>query len=253
MKNLILITILLFATYNCRAQTIPQNIIDKYRYIVNLIKDNNVDALSKEIEYPLYRQNPLPDITSAKEFKFYYSTLLDSNFIKKIQFYNDTDVFEHNFEYGLVGGPFNGDIWMNEKGKLVSINWHSKKEIALKNRISRRIKSSIYPGINQWKENLIVYRSKKLLIRVDYTKNGIRYVCWNHGGPISKKPDLVLYNGVEEQEGEMGGTMWTFTNGEWKYVVDDIKMAETTSECGLFLEISHKGTLKSTIRLKEIK
>lgn len=91
------------------------------------------------------------------------------------------------------------------------------------------------------------------MIRLDYTKNGIRYVCWNHNGPISKKPDLILYNGLEETEGEMGGTMWTFTNRKWKYIVNDVEMAETVSEEGLFLEIYYREILKNKIRLKEIK
>lgn len=160
MKNLTLLTIIIFAGYNCHAQNIPQNISDKYKYVITLIKNNNVDALSKEIKYPLYRQNPLPDIASAKKFKSYYPTLIDSNFIKKIQFYNDTDVFEHNLEYGLVGGPFNGDMRMDENGKIASINWHSKKEVTLKNRITKKVKKSIYPGINKWEENLGVYKYK---------------------------------------------------------------------------------------------
>ena len=109
----------------------------------------------------------------------------------------------------------------------------------------------MYPTVNKWKENELVAQTEKLLIRIDATNKGLRYVCWSNGHTIKDKPDIVLYNGNEETS-ETGGGIWAFKNGDWTYFVDDAEMCENPKDCGLFLELLFKGELKSKIRLKEL-
>ena len=81
----------------------------------------------------------------------------------------------------------------------------------------------------------------------------MRYVSWTGGHKTLDKPDLILYNGVEEALGTMGGWQWTFRNGKWSYVLNDYEMGSETDPLGFTLEVRLDGVIKSTIRLEEIK
>jgi hypothetical protein len=252
MKRTLYVAIFLFSISVCRAQ-VPAEIVKTYRHIVKLIREDNANELATMIQYPLKRKNPLPDIANAKQFIANYSMLFDEAFKQKLKLYNDSDIFQHDGSYGLVGGAFNGDMWMNESGKIAGIAYNTAKQIELMNQTTKKIQSQIYPGINTWKENIIVCKSAKLLIRIDWTDKGLRYVCWTKGRPTSEKPDLILYNGIAEAQGTMGGWTWTFKNGDWTYEVDDVEMCETDDQCGYFLRLLFKDVEKSSVRLKEIK
>jgi len=253
MKYILHTVVFIFLISDCRAQRVPPEIVKSYHRIVRLIRENKANELAAMVQYPLKRKNPLPDIANAKQFIANYNILFGDEFRKKLKLYNDSDIFEHNVGYGLVGGPFNGDMWVDESGKITGITYNSAKQIELMNQITKKIQRQIYPGVNTWKENILVCKSAKLLIRIDWTDKGLRYVCWTKGRPTSEKPDLILYNGTEEAQGTMGGWTWTFKNGDWTYVVDDVEMAETDDKVGLFLRLLFKDVEKSSIRLTEIK
>jgi hypothetical protein len=248
----IFIFFLCFLCFNAAAE-VPASIINKYHQIINLIRSDNVVELSKLVAYPLRRPNPIPDIENAQQFIAYYPMLFDSAFKSKLQTYDDSDVFEHNVAYGLVGGQFHGDIWVSEDYKISGIYTDTEAEKKLIEKLTAEIKSQIYPSINSWEENQIVAMSKNLLIRIDWTGNELRYASWSKGRNISEKPDIVMHKGKEEFYGTMGGRGWTFKNGDWTYVVEDINMCETEEKCGLFLRLKYKGVLKSSIRLQETK
>ncbi|WP_295652462.1 hypothetical protein [uncultured Mucilaginibacter sp.] len=253
---LLLITTSIFAQEDATIKEIHNDRNKEFRHIIKLIKEDKVNELSKLVMYPLKRQNPLPNIANSKEFIAYYPIVFDEEFKKKLNLYNDSDVFEHDGMYGLVGGPFAGDIWMDDDGKIGGININSKKEIALRKQLTKSIQSKMHPSVNYWEDNLIVGKSQNLLIRVDYSeKYGIRYVSWSKGRLTSEKPDLILYHGKDEAQGTMGGWTYTFKNGDWTYIVDDVQMCadDNPSDCGLFLRLLYKGNAKSTVRLKEIK
>ncbi|OKS87652.1 hypothetical protein [Mucilaginibacter polytrichastri] len=252
MKRIAYIILLLFVISNCLAD-VPVKVRKSYKHIVKLIEEKKADELSKLISYPLKRQNPLPDITNAKAFIAYYNILFDDAFRKKLRSYNDSVIFNHNAQYGLVGGIFNGDMWIGDDGKIVSINYSSKQELKLKDQLTKQIQNKMHPSVNSWKENIWVAKSKNLLIRIDETNKGFRYVSWSHGHSISDKPDLILYHGKEEAQGTMGGWTYTFKSGDWTYEFDDVEMCETDDKCGLFLRMYYKDDVKSAIRLTAIK
>jgi hypothetical protein len=252
MKNIVFAILFLFATSTTQAK-VPASIIKKYREIFKLIKAGNARELSGMIAYPIKRANPLKNITNAQEFVAYFPVLFDDAFDKKIDSFNESMVIEQHDSYGLVGGPFDGDLWLNYKGKLMAINYSSKKEKALRSQLTQQIKSKIYPGVNQWDENLMVLHSPKLLIRLDEVGRKIRYVSWSKGRSTAEKPDLILNNGVSEAQGTQGGWTFTFKNGDWTYVIDDVEMCEEDSQCGIFLRLSFKGEEKSSVKLIEIK
>jgi hypothetical protein len=252
MKNIFCIVLFLFVITGARADDTPA-MIKRYRYIIKLIQADKSKELSKLVAYPLKRENPLKDIATPNEFVAYYPVMFDAAFKKKLAQFKDSDVFEHNFAYGLVGGPFSGEMWLNEKGQIQSINYSSKREQDLKTQLTKSIQSKMYPTVNHWDQNVLVLQSPKLLIRIDRIGNNIRYASWSKGRPTSEKPDLVLNDGLEEAQGTMGGWTYTFKSGDWIYVIDDVEMCESVDQCGYFLNLSFKGQDKSSTKLKSIK
>lgn len=253
MKAILLFFIaVLFLNTACRA-SVDSSVINRFKLIIQLIESDNARELSKLIAYPLKRENPLPDIQNSTEFISDYPVLFDTSFKSLLKQYNDSDIFENNFSFGLVGGNFSGEIWINENRKISSINYSSKEEQTAKQILINKIKKEMYPTVNSWNENILVAKSGKLLIRVDRTDKGLRYVCWKNERTIKDSPNIILYNGVEEQQGTMGEWTWTFTNGDWTYVVHDAELCEEFKNCGLFLELLFKDQLKSKTRLTEIK
>lgn len=262
MKSFIIsVIVVLFLSLICQGQSDTDPfIVNRYRQIVKLIETGNAKELSKLVTYPLKRENPLPDITTAAEFVSYYKVLFDKPFKELLKQYNDSVIFEHNGAYGLVGEGLNGVklqgvIWINDKGKIVAINYSSGEEQRLKQALKEKIKKEMHPDVKDWKENVLVARCEKLLIRIDDTEKGLRYVCWSKGKKMVDPPDIILFKGIDEAHGSMGGWSWTFKNGDWTYIVDDVQMCgdSKTMDCGLFLRLLLKGYDHSVIRLKEIK
>ncbi len=239
-----------FYTFLVKGQDVPSSTITNYQRIARLLKYDSVKTLAKLVTYPLKRFNPVPDINNAKEFISYYDTLFDGEFKKRVIKLKDSDIFQHEGNYGL----FAGDIWIDENGKIISINHSSDKEEALSLKITNELKSKMYPEVNSWESNIIVIKCDKFIVRLDNTKDkGIRYVSWSKGKQISDKPDLILYNGIEEFQGTQGGVTWTFKNGQWTYVVDEVNMCENDNDCGTFLRILSNGKIVESIRCTEIK
>lgn len=251
-KISIFILLLAGADVCCHAQA-PEFIHQRCRKVLQLIREDNARELSKYVAFPLVRRNPLPDITTPRSFVSYYPMLFDSAFKRKIGRYNDSDLFSHDGYYLLAGGPFNGDLALGDGGKIIAVNYTSRQEAALKARLAREIKSRVHPSVNSWIQNVVMARSQHLLIRVDQTDKGLRYAAWVHGHPVSAKPDLVLYNGTEIEEGTMGGFKWIFKKGDWTYVVDEVDVCGAQDECGLFLRLLFKQKQKESITLTIIK
>ncbi len=249
MKRIFLL-LLVFSSFIINAQDVPSSVISNYRRIARLLKYDSVKTLASLVTYPLKRFNPIPDIENAKGFISYYDTLFDDEFKKRVLHFKDSDIFQHEGNYGL----FAGDIWIDEKGKIISINHSSDKEEALSLKMTNELKSKMYPEVNSWESNIMVLKCDKFMVRLDNTKDkGIRYVSWGKGKQISDKPDLILYNGAEEFQGTEGGVTWTFKNGQWTYIVDEVDMCEDEKNCGLFLQILSNGKLVESIRCAEIK
>jgi len=132
-------TLLLFIAFTffsnaCQA-SVDSSIVKRFRYIIQLVETDNAKELSRLIAYPLKRENPLPDIQNSTEFISEYPLLFDSTLKNLLKQYNDSDIFEHNFSFGLVGGNFSGEIWLNENGKisgLTSSNVSSPKDRSFK-------------------------------------------------------------------------------------------------------------------------
>jgi hypothetical protein len=232
---------------------VEQLIISDFDRIVLLIKTDNTQALSQLVNYPLKRNNPLPDITTSKEFIADYPVLFDTAFKKKLDQYKESDVLFRAGSYGLIGGPFAGDMWIDQNGKILSLNYSSAAERERQQRMTDSIKKLMNPEVNSFKANIKVCSSDKHLVRIDATDKGIRYVSWRNGDKISDRPEVILNDGVISFEGTQGGMVWTFKDGDWVYKVNEVDLCENATDCGIFLTILHNGVEQEKERCTETK
>src|SRR6266487_541365 len=118
-RNLLFISIILLIT-NCKGQA-SSGLKEQFKHIITLIKENKAIELSALTNYPLKRENPLPNIKSSDDFISHFEIIFDDSFKQKLSQFNDSDIFQHNGLYGLVGGPFGGEIWITDNGKITAI------------------------------------------------------------------------------------------------------------------------------------
>jgi hypothetical protein len=232
-----------------QSPSIPNAVSDSIESTLDLIKANNVSRLATKINYPLIRRNPLPDIEDSTQFILHYSLLFDSAFITTVGRYKMSDFFEHHDFYGIS----RGDIWFDDIGNIQTLNYSSQKEMEIKNQLSALILNKMHRSIKPWKENILVWKSKKYLIRVDDTNKGLRYSSWSTGKSYGDKPDLIIYKGVQEYQGTEGGVTYSFIRGDWSYVLDDNWMAENDDDGGMHLRILYKGVEKESYKCTNTK
>jgi len=220
--------------------------------LVTFIQNNQIAQLAQRVRYPLKRPNPVPDIQNAAEFIRYYPTLMDSNFRSSLikQTYTPENTIERHGNIGLL----NGKIWLDEEGWIISFNHHSPQELALQMKLHEAIKAKIHSSVSTWKENILVCQNKKFLIRIDRLENNeLRYCSWSKNKTISDPPDLILFQGKEEFQGTMGGVNYVFSNGDWTYSLDQVQMAESIENLGLFLRLYRDDELVLNSQMEEIK
>lgn len=254
MKFIITILIVLFISSQIVAQAheLTPEKIKQINKIVELIKNDNILQLSEMVEYPIKRPNPIPNINSKEEFILYYPILFDDFFKQALieTKFNNENVVDNSRGLGLLYG----DLWLNENGKIITVNYTSSAEVSLQKTLIDETKSVMHKSVSKWKENIIVCETDKYLIRVDILDDdSYRYASWNKPKKISDVPDMVLFHGEQEFQGTMGGVTYTFKNKDLSYVIDDVRMCEYKRNCGLFLRISKDDVVKSEDECKWLK
>ncbi len=233
-----LITVLLVGAGPLSAQA-PSAIQAKYRRIVKLIHDGHAAELARLVRYPLRRPNPLHDIRSRAEFIRYVDVLFDADFKARLDTFKAGDIFQHQGNFGLYAG----EIWIDEDGKIIAINHRTPAEEKLLEEETRRVKAALHPSVREWTRNVLVYRCPKHTLRIDETDAGLRLATWNAGRSMSDAPDLLLTGGTMEMYGTQGGVGYTFTNGEWTYLVERLDLCAEGSRCGPMLTVSRNGAV----------
>ncbi|MCP9768466.1 hypothetical protein EGI22_11125 [Lacihabitans sp. LS3-19] len=251
-KHILLVLILL--SFNFSFAQSPKEGLAFAKNMLSLIKQNKAAELATMVYFPLERPNPIPDIQDEQAFVAYFPTLFDEKFRKMIPAtIKPENILAKNGIYGLVGGPFAGEIWFDEEG-IMSINYNSVAEMTLEKTLDAKVKALIHPSVNQWESNIFVGKSKNLLVRIDLMKDDTyRYASWSKGKPISEKPDLVILGGEMDIQGTMGGPSWLFKNKNWEYFVMEDYECEECEASDKVLVLSENGVVKSKIILNSFK
>jgi hypothetical protein len=102
-------------------------------------------------------------------------------------------------------------------------------------------------------DNLIYCQNEKFIIRIDRMKDGdLRYISWNKPKSENELPGLILSNGGVEQQGTIGGYIFTFVNKEWTYIIEDNQVGETDESVGRFLKLLQNGNEILYTKMKDI-
>jgi hypothetical protein len=212
----------------------------QFQKIIELVRNNDIIQLADLVQYPLERPDPVPNIDTKGSFVLYYSTLFDDRFRKMLldtaQSLSSTFADPHTFYVGL----FQGEIYINDDGLINRINYSSLKELELQQTLNKETLSLMHPSIKKWKTNVLVCKSDNFLIRVDLMENNtLRYISWSSPKKISDKSDLILFDGIQDFHGTMGGVSYSFKSGDWTYVVDYVAMCEDDDKW-IFFKTSSK-------------
>lgn len=192
--------------------------VENIQHIISLFKTNNIDEIARQIQYPLHRTYPVPDIKNEKELQEKFDFVFSSAFIKKIA--NST--LEDWSEMGWRGIMLeDGKMWINsEDGKIIAVNEKSILEVELRKKLIAAQKQRIHPSLKNFETPVYLITTKNYLIRIDEISNGnYRYASWKIGKSESTTPDLIIKNGTLQFSGSGGNHTISFHNKNYSYII----------------------------------
>ena len=213
--------------------------IDSIKNVIALFKTGNIGKISSKIDFPLYREYPIPSIKTKEEFRDRFNEVFDNTLIDKIA----NSKIEQWSEVGWRGIMLdNGDLWMaNSDGVITTINYQSDFEKKLRQNLILKDKQNLYVSLKNFESPTYKIETNKYRIRIDeLTNSKYRYASWKKGEKETTKPNIILDNGELEFEGSGGNHVITFVNGKYIYKVYRNIIGEENSP-DITLEIEKDG------------
>jgi hypothetical protein len=215
--------------------------IDSINCIIALFKEKNIDKISSKIQFPLYREYPIPPIKDKEEFRQRFSEVFDNILIDKIA----NSKIDQWSEVGWRGIMLdNGIVWLsNSDGIITAVNYHSDFEKKLKNDLIAKEKENLHISLKTFESPTYKIKTKNYLIRIDeLTNHKYRYASWKINEKESSKPDMILDNGELEYQGSGGNHVITFLNNNYTYRIYRNIIGEEDSP-DITLEIEKDGQI----------
>ncbi|MEG1590703.1 hypothetical protein [Chryseobacterium sp.] len=212
-------------------------------YVIDLFKQKNIEDISQNVNFPLRREYPIPEIKNREQFKQRFNEVFDEILINKIA----NSKLSQWSEVGWRGIMLNnGTVWIDsDEGKIIAVNYQSDFEKKLRKELIDKEKENVHSSLKTFESPTYKIKTKKYLIRIDELKNNkYRYASWKISKKESSKPDLILNNGELEFQGSGGNHVITFTNGNYTYkVYRNILGEENTPDITLEVEENEKTIL----------
>ncbi len=226
-RNLFL-ALLIFCSGLIDAQDVKADYQKLVKSFIDNVKSDKKEAIGDRIVYPLEREYPIPDITDKADFVKRYEELFDSTLKNEITTSNPEKDWS---DMGLRGIMLNhGSIWMDVDGRLTAVNYQSKFEIDLKNKLIASQKKDLDSSINFFWKPICILETAKFKIRIDNLgNNNYRYVSWSIDKKMTEKPDLIIYRGELVVEGIGGNHQYEFIKDKYKYECAFIVLGEKNS------------------------
>ena len=208
-----------------------QNTTKPVAPIIEAFKTNNKDYIVSSINYPLSREYPIPAIKNKTEMLSRFQQVFDKELIQLIV---NSDLKKDWRSMGWRGMMFsNGLLWLDEEGKIYSVNYQSDFEKSLKQKLINQQKTALHTSLQNYQEPILEWKTKKFRIRVDkLDDNNFRYASWSIDKLPSDKPDLVLTRGEVIFDGSGGNHAYIFTSGVYKYQCNVSMMGSYNSPPG---------------------
>ncbi|WP_343668739.1 hypothetical protein [Chitinophaga sp.] len=216
MKRLLL-AVFLYAGVNAFGQDNPNP--KAVSAFITIVKQQDKQVLADKVIYPLKRQYPLPAINNKQEFLARYNELFDDSLIHIIA---NSDPAKDWTSGGWRGISLNhGQVWLDDNGKLVGINYQTKIEAAKRAALIAADKSQIHPSLRDYKQPVLAFQTDKFNIRIDdMGNNSFRYASWPVNVKTIDQPEMVIQDGKFIREGSGGNHSFSFENGAYTYNVE---------------------------------
>lgn len=239
--NFILLCIFIGSIVNAKGQNdnLKKEQIQSIQRLTNIAKAKNKKRIAELIHYPLKRQFPLKDVKDKKDFIKRFDEIFDKVLLDKVAKSKLSD-------WTMVGWRGimldNGILWIDDKGKILTINYQSSKEKQLLLKSIQTDKNQLAKSLQNFEKPLYLILTKNYKIRIDQKAgNSYRYAAWKIKSP-NVEPDIIIENGVLEFEGSGGNHTLTFENSGYTYTVFVNEVgAINTSEA--ILEVSKQAKI----------
>lgn len=240
-KNVFLVVLI----FCCSFVVAQDSKIDYQKFVkkfIENVKSDNKEAIGDLVVYPLKREYPIPDIANKTDFVKRYSEIFDATL--KNEIIKSTPEKGWN-DMGLRGIMLNhGSIWLDIEGRLTAVNYQSKTETELRNRLNASQKKMLDPSIAFFKTPICILETSEFKIRIDNLgNNNYRYASWSIKKEMTQKPDLVINGGVLVVEGIGGNHQYEFKRDNFIYECAIIVLGEKNSPPAR-LTITQNGKVK---------
>lgn len=210
-------------------------------HLTQLFKQNDVQAISQSIRYPLPREAPIPSIENAKEMQKRFSQVFDAKLKQDI-------ARSTHSQWSSVGWRGlmldDGKVWFDGE-KITAVNYSSKAEQQLKQQLISKQKNHLHASLQSFKAPIFSFKTQSFQVRIDELSNGkYRYASWKLNQPQSTKPDLILNQGTVQFDGSGGNHSYHFKSGPYRYTIERTILGENnTAPVRLIVEHSGKTIL----------
>lgn len=197
---------------------LENSFLDSVTKVILLFQSRDIEKIATKIQFPLYREYPIPSIKNKEEFRNRFSEVFDAILIDKIA----SSKPEQWSEVGWRGVMLeNGVLWMaNSDGVITSVNYQSDFEKKVRQELIAKDKQNLHLTLKSFESPIYRIKTKNYLIRIDELSNGeYRYASWKIGEKESSKPSIILNKGEWEFEGSGGNHLITFVNGNYVYKI----------------------------------
>jgi hypothetical protein len=244
---ILLLTLYFLSAFSQNGSTEYQKVISDF---IACVKQQDKQELSKKIVFPLKREYPLPSIKNKQEFLSRYNEVFDDSLVKMITTSAPGKDWSKMGWRGLM--LRNGQLWLNEEGKLIAVNYQSAAESKKRTLLVEKERGLVHPSLKEFKRPVCLLETGKFRIRIDDMGDGnYRYASWSLKNKQSDKPDLIIENGEFIPEGTGGNHRYEFKTNGYVYscVVtvlgkeDDASPAELTIYKGERKILSQSATI----------
>ena len=216
--RLLLLIVLISQICFSQSEKLDESKIANIKNIIALFKQKNIEDISQNVNFPLRREYPIPEIKNKEQFRQRFNEVFDKILINKIANSKLSQWSEMGWRVIMLD---NGTVWIeSDEGKIIAINYQSDFEKKLRKDLINKEKQNVHSSLKSFESPTYKIKTKKYLIRIDELENKkYRYASWKINEKESSKPDLILNNGELEFQGSGGNHVITFINGNYTYKV----------------------------------
>ena len=222
--------------------------IQSIQKLINTFKTSNKTKIADLINYPLRREYPLKDVKDKNDFIQRFDDIFDKGFLDHLAKSKISDWSE----VGWRGIMFdNGTLWIDDDGKIVTVNYQSPKEKQSLVKTIQVDKNQLPKSLQDFEKPSYLIFTKNYKIRIDEKTDGVyRYAAWKIKNQKSE-PNIIIENGVWEFQGSGGNHTITFKNDGYTYIVSiNIIGADDTPDATLEVLNQDKTILTEDGKIK---